>query len=633
MHPTSAHYPQSQLHKDPLGFMAKLAGYADSERWWDATFEQWENEAIFPAILEMMTALREESQKAIDPREQLREAYMRKCIRQAIKEGYQNIAVVCGAWHAPVLHQHMNFKASADNKLLRGLKKIKTQTTWVPWTYERLSISSGYGAGVVSPAYYHLLFEQRGDVVTHWMTKVARLLRAEDLDASSAHIIEAVRLARTLATMRSRAIAGLTEMREAAVAIFCEGDATRLRLIEQQLVIGDRMGQVPAAIPVIPLQQDIDKKIKSARLSKERKATGKVDKELDLRKASNLLASQLLHRMNLLSIPWGATKKVRKYGLAGTFHEHWQLKWQPEFALQIIEAGMWGNTVYDAAVHYVADQARQQQSLPELTQLVGLSLKADLKEAIEVLMQAVQDLSARTKDIQHLMGALSPLVDALRYGDIRQLDTQSLAQIIDQLIPRICIGLPAACSGVEEEAARILFGQLMDTHHAIHRLNVESHLQQWHQTLVRMIQMPKVQGILKGVGTHILFDKKIISIDQTVTYMRYALSRGQEATEAAYWIEGFLYGSGLLLIHNPPLWNIIDEWIDDLPFPIFKDLLPLLRRTFSEFSEPEKQKMMDLARRGPISEEERQEDQDLVQERAERVLPTIQLLLGINSDS
>ena len=37
-----------------------------------------------------------------------------------------------------------------------------------------------------------------------WLTRVARLLRDEDLDASSAHVIEAVRLAEALAALRGR---------------------------------------------------------------------------------------------------------------------------------------------------------------------------------------------------------------------------------------------------------------------------------------------------------------------------------------------------------------------------------------------------------------------------------------------
>ena len=49
---------------------------------------------------------------------------MRKIIRKAQKDGFKKIAIVCGAWHAPVLAQIQNFKEKADNDTLKSLKKV-----------------------------------------------------------------------------------------------------------------------------------------------------------------------------------------------------------------------------------------------------------------------------------------------------------------------------------------------------------------------------------------------------------------------------------------------------------------------------------------------------------------------------
>ena len=141
-----------KIAKDPLGYAAKIAGYEDGERWWEVTFEQRANPSeIFQSILSLMTELRQAVQQT-PYRELQREAYMRKIVRTAVKKGFDNIAVVCGAWHAPVLTKWASYKATQDNQFLKGIKKIKTQATWVPWTYQRLSRQSGYGAGVISPA-------------------------------------------------------------------------------------------------------------------------------------------------------------------------------------------------------------------------------------------------------------------------------------------------------------------------------------------------------------------------------------------------------------------------------------------------------------------------------------------------
>lgn len=619
---------QKTMRKDPMGFAAKASGYTDSERWWEMLFEREENtDDIFPAIIDLIENMRSDLPYK-SKREQLREAYMRNVIRKATKEGFQNIAVVCGAWHAPVLHHLDRYAQKTDNAILKGIKKIKTAATWVPWTFNRLATQSGYNSGVISPAYYDLLYHSSEDFVTRWMSKVAQLLRSEDIDASSAHAIEAVRLANTLSTIRGIAVPGLDELYEAAISIFCEGYDSKMKLIEQKLIVGDRIGDVPSVIPVIPLQKDLESTIKSARLSKEWKSTEETVKELDLRKASNLVASHLLHRLGILGIHWGKQQNVSKRS-TGSFKEIWKLEWLPDFAISIIEAGMWGNTVLAAANNYIISKAQDAKTLPELTALVGNALNADLPEAVQELVLYIKNQSAITKDVEHMLLALPALVDAVRYGSTRQIDISALEVVIDNMIPRICIALPNACVAIDEAVTKNLFESIIEVNNKLNVLNQSAHLQSWYQALEKITVLHKVNGLLRGSATRMLFDKEYVDINKTVTKMRYALSTANEAMDAAHWIEGFLYGSGLLLIHQPALWNILDEWIDEMMMENFKELLPILRRTFSSFSGPERAKMLTLAKRGQLSNTASEEVQAIDMNRAELVLPTVKLLLGL----
>ena len=140
-----------------------------------------------------------------------------------------------------------------------------------------------------------------------------------------------------------------------------------------------------------------------------------------------------------------------------------------------------------------------------------------------------------------------------------------------------------------------------------------------------------VNGILVGLSTRILFDKIFIDVEVASTYMHLALSKGNDALFSAQWIEGFLNGSGLLLIYNENLWQIVDDWLDGLAEERFMEILPVLRRTFAQFSHPERQKMMELAKRGKITEMELKEEKvtSVNQERIEKVLPTLKLLLDL----
>ena len=326
------------IRHDPLGMLAAAAGYADGERWWDALVESRRSgeEGVFAAVADAMVALRETITD--DPqRERQREAFMRRGIRAALKEGHERIAVVCGAWHVPALRlADKQGQATQDDAILKGLPKVKTAAAWVPWSYDRLAFRSGYGAGVESPEWYHLLWSHGGNPVVEWLTRAARLMRKKDLDASSAHIIEAVRLAESLAGLRGKSLPGLAELDEAALAVMCFGQEAPMILIREQLVIGRRLGSVPPDAPTTPLQQDLAALQKRLRLPV---SADEKDYDLDLRKPGDLERSYLLHRLNLIKVPWGYRQDTR--GKKGTFHEEWRVQWKPEYVVALIDAARW----------------------------------------------------------------------------------------------------------------------------------------------------------------------------------------------------------------------------------------------------------------------------------------------------
>ncbi|MEO1262625.1 MAG: DUF5682 family protein [Bacteroidota bacterium] len=628
-----------RFRKDPMGFLAHLAGYTDSERWWEVMFESPDNETdIFVAIEEMTTELREFKEET--PRTQQREAFMRQTLRKVQKEGFGNIAVVCGAWHVPALTDLKKYKVSHDAALLKGIKKIRTTATWIPWSYDRMTFDSGYGSGVISPAWYELLFSQKDQAALRWMINVARLFRKEDLDASSAHVIEAIRLAETLAAMRGLSVPGIDELKEAAVTTICEGSAEKLELIEQQLITGKKVGHVPDSVPTVPLQSDILKTIKSARMREYWENTEEqwlkgVDKDgrpngIELRKDIDLMKSHLLHRLLLLDIPWGSLVDLDRYQTAGVQKEYWKMQWAPEFAIRIIEMGAWGNTVEEACLKFLRKKTDETDALPALTALVKKSLNADLPAAFDHLLKKLEDLAALATDVYHLMDALPPLVQIVKYGNTRGTDVSTVEKVVQHLVPRICIGLPGAVTNLDEESSEDAFKRIQNVHRAIGLLDVASFNQQWHQALARIAAAKQVNGLITGGCTRILLDKKIISETEGAARMRYALSRSVAPLPAAQWLEGFLVGSGTVLLHNHVLWNLLDEWISELNEENFSEVLAVLRRTFSKFTPPERQRMMSLAKQGQV--ELKEKVIDFEEERGALVLPTVRALLGLIND-
>ena len=646
--------PESLVpHDDPFRKIALLAGYTDPERWWDAMVERYTVDGgrytvdgsesktadIFLVILDLMRALRDDKNRPETRETLLREAFMRQTIRAVQKEGFVKIAVVCGAWHGPALADLEKTKAAGDAALLKGLKKVKTEATWIPWSFDRLAAQSGYSAGVIAPAWYRILWELglgTGDSETapnpqspiptppvQWLTQVARLLREKDFAVSSAHVIEAVRLAESLAVLRNTELPGIEELREAAVTVLCNGAEKPLELIDQQLVIGDVLGAVPASLPVPPLKEDFEKQVKSCRLEKN---TQEKTLELDLREAAHLRKSRRLHRLDLLGIAWGREQAVGS-GKQGRFHEHWQIKWLPDFEIRLIEAGTWGNTVEDATARRAWRRVRDSENLHELTQLLGVALKADLPAIVPDLLQKLRTIGALAKDALLLADAVLPLAEVLRYGSARQLNLEAVEQLLDQIVPRVCVQLPAACTGVDEDVAADILKKILAVNRAFGILQVAEYEEEWTKTLVLVSRMNNAAPLLTGLATRLLFDKNTFTAAQTGDAMRFYLSHAQAPVTAAQWLEGFLYGSGLLLLHHTELWLTLDGWVRELREEAFVELLPLLRRTFSQFSAPERQKMLDLAKNEvhPTIVTQQVDEWDV--ERAEGVLALVKSIM------
>ena len=547
---------------------------------------------------------------------------MRQQVRAAVKEGFERVAVVCGAWHVPALATPTSM--AADAITLKGLPKVKVSATWIPWTSGRLSAASGYGAGITSPGWYAHLFGVPDQVVPRWFVKVARLLRDEDLPASSAALIDAVRLSEALATLRGRPLAGLEELNDATRAALCGGSDAPMALIGERLIVGRELGHVPAETPMVPLAADLAREQRRLRLRAE---PSERSLDLDLRKPNDLDKSHLLHRLGLLEVGWGEPEEVA--GKMGTFHEVWRLQWQPELAVALIEASMWGSTVADAAGARAAHDADKASSLAEVTGLLERCLLAALPDAVTHVMGVLAERVALDTDVGHLMDALPALARALRYGDVRRTDAASIGAVVDGLVVRVCIGLPVAASSLDDEAAVELVRRVMGVHESLALLDRAELSERWAAMLAQLADRGGLHGLLAGRCTRLLLDAGRMSAGDAARRMSATLSIGEAPARAAAWVEGFLSGSALILLHDRELLEVVDGWLAGVADEAFTDVLPLLRRTFATFSAAERRQIGERIRRldddGPAPAAE--DDVDV--ERAELVLPIVARLLGI----
>lgn len=602
---TTSAVPATNVHQDPLGEIARLAGYDDREQWWELTFEQETDDfALFAAILTLIGALRTDHEASREIL--LREAHMRKVLRGAIAAGHQRIAVVCGAWHAPALAEVARYKAATDNQALRGLPKTKINTAWIPWSYPRLAREGGYGAGVHSPAWYELRYDYGHDAPTHWMVKAAQLLRAEGMDTSPAHAQEGVRLAHALAAMDGRRIPKLDDLAAAALSTLCAGAPERLALITQRLMLGEKVGTVPENASVVPLQKDLTQLLKTTRLNKYWAVVGEQwlkataaqpQGGIDLREPTDLMKSRVLHQLQILGIPWGTAQEGSANDLGG-FKERWRLLWLPEFSLSVLEAAMWGNTVAEAAENRLR-QPQPDADLATLAQGVLLGLRAQLPLAVTALTTQLRDRSALTRDVRELLSGLPTLIRIIQYGDARKTDVTALAVLVAEIAPRLAAGLAGAAAGLDEEAATLLLRDLLAAHRGLCQLDLPLLDDHWWPALRRLTDTPTTVPLVQGLAVRLLMDQHRLTPQAVAQRMDFALSAGNQPMEVAQWLAGFLHGSGLVLLHHPPLWALVNDWVAATDMDDLENLLPLLRRTFAQFSPGERQRILQLVQARP----------------------------------
>lgn len=586
---------------DPITHLAVAAGYTDGEAWWNHIVEErGDGEDLFEAIAEAMRALRAEfphghrTSKAELRREALREAYMRQTMRQAQKDGFERIAVICGAWHLPALEA--NITAKADAALLKGLTKTKTSTTWVPWTYRNLAASSGYGAGIDSPGWYEFLWHHDPARTTRaigWLSRIAGLLRSSGIDCSSAHIIEAARLADTLSSLRGRPAPGLEEIEEAVKSTIFMGNGAQLDLIRNELSIGHRMGQVPDTVPMVPLQKDLELTQKRLRLKPE--AFSKMH-ELDLRNENDLARSHMLHRLQMLGIPWGSLHQ--KKGSRGTFKEAWELQWTPQCAIAVIEASQWGLTLESAASRKIVDDCAKSEDLSTLARAIDAVLLADLKDAVTPVSTLLEERASLTGDVREMLMAIAPLANIHRYGSVRQFDTEMVARVLDGVVTRASIGLLCAVSGIAEDMAVDLRTAMIEAHGAVGIRDNKDLTEQWQRALGYVARSEGADALLRGLACRLVFDQREISRQDVERELWLNLSKAENPLQASRWLDGFLNRNALVLLHDDEVWGLVNDWVACLPSEAFINVLPLVRRTFSDFERSDRQKLSQQAAKG-----------------------------------
>lgn len=578
---------------DPYAEIARIAGEADHETWWERQFEHAPDvESYRAAIVEFGRNLREirNDPPARAAETLLRESFMRREIRAAIAGG-RSAAVICGAYHAPVLTDDLPAMGDAE---AAALPRAACSLTLMPYSYPRLSAQSGYGAGNHAPAYFETVHDlasagRRGGIAATYFAQLARHLRRAGTIRSSAEVIEAVRLAEGLASMNGSPTPVLRDLRDAAITLLGQGDPAILREALGAVEIGTAVGTLPPGVSRTALQDDFHELVKTLRLEKYLRDQDQ-SLELDLREDRRAKTAEsafldrsrstFLQRLQVLGVGFARTARREQ---RGTAKEPWTLRWTPECEIRLAEQSLLADSIESGAAFTLAERLKAAADVGAATGVLLAAADCDLADALQVALRRVQDLAVEESGFPAAGIGIQDLAELIRYGNVRAVDPAPLRPVLAQLHLRASLLLFGAAVCDDEAVKTIRLA--IDRIHDVSFLGEEGvDAERWIEAVRTVSDSDSRHPFLSGYATALLIERGRIDDAALDREVARRLSPGTEAGIGVAWFEGLVQRNRAVLFMRDALWACLARYVDELDDDAFRRALLYLRRAFSTFT-------------------------------------------------
>lgn len=605
-----------RFHHDLYERLAKEMGQGDYDSYWERMFEHNRQphgaEGAFRALLRVQSGEMRQSVESMESRAAphehaynlVREAHMRRAIARAAADGFmpEKTVAVVGAYHINGLDPALPVMTDEE---LAALPRASSRMTLMPYSYHRLSNRTGYGAGNQAPHYFELLWrclrtDKLEELPSQYISQVARLLRQQGMNASTAASIEAVRLAHALAEMRGSALPVLRDLRDAAVACFGGGELAPVADALTRVDVGMAMGQLPEGISQTPVQEDLNRELSRLKLEAYKTPLPQelaLDLRENLRVKSEAAAfldlnrSTLLHRLAVLGIEFAKQLVVSQDG--ASWAEKWLLQWTPETEIQVVEANLKGETLEIAAAYQLREQLQDTPGVAKAAGVIRAACECRLLGIFDNALSVLQGCLVDAGDFREVASAARELALLLQYGDVRRFELTPLNPIMQQLFLRNALLLVSSASCDDQAATGILSGMSMLEHVAREHFELVD-VALWRRELYDLAFRDDRNTRLSGAAFAILLEHNLVSDEDCAREVSRRLSPGVPADLGAGWFEGLSGRNRYALLSRVPLWRELDAYVRSLDDAEFRRAVVFLRRAFGTFEANQKNSIAEL---------------------------------------
>ncbi len=526
----------------------------------------------------------------------VREAFMKRKISDGIKSGKKNIFCVCGSFHVTGLE---NCEPMNDEEI-KKLPHESSKATLMPYSYFRLSSMAGYGAGNKAPSYYQMLWETMvkddfDDFAGRYIVSVAKEHRDEGNIVSSAEVIEAVRLSKTLSLIRGSRYPSLDDLHDSVISAMGHGEYGEFVSAFTKVDIKSEIGKLPEGCPRTSIQDDFERQLEELDLERYRKETAE-SMELDLRENlrvkdefkafRDLYRSFFFNRLNVLEINFARGGAVSTRN--GNWKEIWNLQWTPETEIQIVEASLCGEVISAAAAFKLREKADSASSIDEASEVLENAFNAGLPECASYVLTALEKLSIDDSAAYSVAVTSSRLSNIIRYGDLKKFDAEGLKPLLLKLFLRYCLILEESCICSNDAVNKIIESIDIMSKIQLNHDFLDERKDMFVKLLENISNRDDLNPKCSGFAMAVLLERGEADEGLLASELSRRLSAGIPADLGAAWFEGLALKNHYSLIARLTLWKILSDYVSSLDDEEFKRCAVFLRRSFSDFSQNEK---------------------------------------------
>jgi hypothetical protein len=465
----------------------------------------------------------------------------------------------------------------------------------VRYDLRQLDALTGYGAGVRSPGFFQREWDagaaEQG-VAAACLTEVAHAVNAAGTSErlSPATVIEASLQAHRLARLRGHMRPGRTDLLDACLSCFAQGEpSAALRDGIRRVFGGSKTGAVPPGAPAPPIVAEARELARELRFDvsdSARRAT-----TLNVRRSGRARRrSRFLWLMDFLDTGFARRVTGPDYAsgvLLGRAQERWEYAWTPLVEAALTRLAAEGTTLSAAArarlraIESRQAEAGQGRSSAAVAQIVAEAVLIGLADEVERLEGRLDRIIGQDPNLSSVMGALRRVMSLWRAREWLGIESpERLTGLVRRGLPQLIylVGETGAVKADDEPEA---VAALVGVHELLAYLEDTGSADMVRDTFARLrvdrATAPGVLGAVMGLGV-VSGDVPDADLARRVEAV---FAPGADSDYASRFLGGVMRAAPDLLVHAHELFDAVDHAVATLDEAAFLEFLPELRRGFA----------------------------------------------------